>query len=456
MTPPTRWMLAAVGSIALATAGVAALLANIAERRREAQQPAAPVVALTDEMDDPALWGRNFPLQYERYLRSVDSERTRWGGSEAVPREPTGSDPRSEVAQSKLDEDPRLRLLYAGYAFAVDYREERGHAYMLEDQTYTGRQQVAPQPGACLQCHASVYTAMKRLGEGDLVRGFERMNAMSWAEARAEVAHPVACIDCHDPETLALRITRPAFAEGIRAWKNAVTPVDFDLERDATRQEMRSWVCAQCHVEYAFEGPEKRLFLPWQRGLDPESMLAEYDARGQRDWIHAETGAPMLKAQHPEFELWSQGPHARAGVACADCHMPYRRAGARKFSDHRVASPLLDVNRACQTCHAGSESELLLRAESIQLQTFALRDRAIAAVVDLIGDLRAAVDAGLDDDALAEARTHHRRAQFLLDSVEAENSMGFHAPQAAASILAGAIDEARQGQLALPRPEGSK
>lgn len=258
----TRRILVVIALVAAATLGVAALLANVAERRREAHQPAAAVVALTDETEDPAVWGRNFPLQYERYLRTVDAERTRWGGSEAVPRTPTAADPRSLVAQSKLEADPRLRLLYAGYGFSVDYREERGHAYMLEDQTFTARQRVAPQPGGCLQCHASVYGAMKRLGEGDLARGFERLNAMPWAEARGEVTHPIACIDCHDPETLALRITRPAFAAGIRAWKRSQGVADFDVARDATQQEMRSWVCAQCHVEYAFEGPQGRLFLP--------------------------------------------------------------------------------------------------------------------------------------------------------------------------------------------------
>ena len=40
-----------------------------------------------------------------------------------------------------------------------------------------------------------------------------------------------------------------------------------------------------------------------------------------------------------------------------------------------------------------------------------------------------------------------RKAQFRLDFIYAENSMGFHAPQETARILAGAIDYARQGQL---------
>src|SRR5690606_21231572 len=152
----------------------------------------------------------------------------RYGGSEAVPRTPTEADPRSIVAQSRLEEDPRLRTMWAGYAFSQDFREERGHAYMLDDQTFTGRQQASPQPGACMHCHASVYVPYRRLGGGDLFAGFERMNAMPYAEARTHVSHPVACIDCHDPQTMQLRVTRPAFIEGIRLVKAAQGVDDFD------------------------------------------------------------------------------------------------------------------------------------------------------------------------------------------------------------------------------------
>ena len=90
---------------------------------------------------------------------------------------------------------------------------------------------------------------------------------------------------------------------------------------------------------------------------------------GFKDWVHAETGAPALKAQHPEFEMWNQGIHARSGVACADCHMPYMRVGALKISDHHVRSPLLNINRACQTCHKWPEDELMARAETAQQRT---------------------------------------------------------------------------------------
>jgi nitrite reductase (cytochrome c-552) len=223
----------------------------------------------------------------------------------------------------------------------------------------------------------------------------------------------------------------------------------FDVNTMATRQEMRAYVCGQCHVEYYFKGAEKRLTYPWEKGLKVENIADYYDESGFRDWVHAETGAPVLKAQHPEFEMWNQGVHARSGVACADCHMPYRREGALKISDHHVRSPLLNVSRACQTCHKWSEEELRARAEALQERTFMLRGIALDALVQLIGDLQAARAAGKTDEELAAARGFQRRAQFFLDFVEAENSMGFHAPEEAASILARSLDYARRGQIAI-------
>jgi len=438
---------AAVGAIA-----GAALLVNILERKQEAKNPFYRVVELTDDTEDPALWGKNFPMQYDAYRRTVDQVRTRFGGSEAVPRTPTQRDPRSVVAQSRLEEDPRLKTMWAGYPFSKDFREDRGHAYMLEDQTYTERQVVAKQPGTCLHCHASVYVPYKKAGGGDLFKGFERVNQMPYPEARTLVRHPVSCVDCHSPDTMQLRITRPAFIEGIRALKGAQGVKDYDVNAMATRQEMRSFVCGQCHVEYYFKGPEKRLVYPWMKGLKVEQILAYYDEVKFKDWTHAETGADVLKAQHPEFELWNQGIHARSGVACADCHMPYKREGALKISDHHVRSPMLNLSRACQTCHKWPEEELKARVETIQERTFRLRNLAMDALIDLIGELKAIGQAGRASKEIATAREFQRKAQFLLDFVEAENSTGFHAPQEAARILAESINFSRQGQLTLRPP----
>lgn len=434
---------------ALAAVGIVALLTNIFERKQEARDPFFRTVAITDTTQDPEVWGRNFPLQYDLYLRTVDQQRTRYGGSEAMPRTPTAADPRSVVAQSRLEEDPRLREFWDGYAFSKDFREERGHAFMLVDQEMTGRQQASPQPGTCIHCHASVYVPYKRAGGGDLVRGFERLNAMTYAQARTHVTQPIACIDCHQPETMRLRVTRPGFIEGMRALKASQGIANYDVNRDASRQEMRTFVCGQCHVEYYFRGSQKRLTYPWAKGLTVDSIMAYYDQVRHRDFVHARSGAPALKAQHPEFEMFSQGTHARAGVACADCHMPYVRQGAQKISDHWVRSPLLNVNRACQTCHKVGEEELRQRVYAIQDRTQELRNVAIDAVLNLSRGIAASARADRANPNLAAARDYQRKAQFFADFVEAENSMGFHAPQEAARILGRSIDYSRRGEIAL-------
>jgi nitrite reductase (cytochrome c-552) len=438
----------AVGIAALVAIGGLALLVNIMEHKQEAKNPFFRVVELTDDTEDPAIWGKNFPLQYDDYLKTVDQVRTKYGGSDALPRTPTQADPRSIVAQSKIEEDPRLKKMWAGYAFAIDFREERGHAFMLDDQTFTERQ-TKPQPGTCMNCHASTYVAHKKAGDGDIVKGFEKINPLPYAEARKLVEHPVACIDCHDSQTMALRITRPAFMEGIAALKASQGVTNYVVNEDATRQEMRSYVCAQCHVEYYFKGEGKRLVYPWQNGSKVENILAYYDEVGHKDWTHTDTGAPALKAQHPEFEMWSQGIHARSGVACADCHMPYTRVGAHKISDHHIRSPLLNINKACQTCHKWPEEEMKARVETIQSRTHSLRNLAMDALMDLIDDLKAAKAAGVATNELAKAQDFQRKAQFYLDFVEAENSTGFHAPQEAARILGESIDFSRKGQNAL-------
>ena len=265
-TGRTRLLVTTIVAAVLAVI-VVVLLVSVVERKQEARLQFVRVAEVSDKVDDPAVWGKNFPMQYDLYLRTVDEQRTKYGGSEAMPHSPTQADPRSAVARSKLQEDPRLKVMWKGYAFSIDYRERRGHAYMLDDQTFTGRQKFAKQPGTCMNCHASLYTTYMKLGNGDLTKGFDAVNHMPYFEARKLVTHPVGCIDCHDPKTMSLRISRPAFIEGIRAYKETVGVKNFDVNSQASRQEMRAYVCAQCHVEYFFKGAEKRLTFPWSKGL---------------------------------------------------------------------------------------------------------------------------------------------------------------------------------------------
>ena len=281
---------------------VAALLTNIFERKQEARNPYVRLVEVNEETTDPAPWGMNWSREYDDYKRTVEVTRTRFGGSEALPEE-------------KAKAIPWLTRMFAGYAFAIDYRDRRGHAYMLDDQEKTKRVTERPQPGACLHCHASVIPTYRRLGGGDVFKGFEALGKMSYADAHAEVvktgssnpvaggtattfqhvegAHPVSCVDCHDPRSMELRVTRPGFIRGIQAlaaspepmphlqsierWRRGNRATPYDPNVDATRQEMRSFVCGQCHVEY-YCGPKTTLFFPWNNGLKVEQIESYYDA----------------------------------------------------------------------------------------------------------------------------------------------------------------------------------
>ncbi len=427
---------------AVVMAGTAALLMTIFERKQEAKNPYLKLVEVDETTTDPEKWGMNFPSQYDGYKRTTEHAKTSYGGSDAMPAE-------------KLERDPWLKRMFAGYAFSLDYRDRRGHAFMLYDQEHTERVTKKSQPGSCLHCHASVIPAYRYVGNGDVQKGFEAVCAMKYKDAhdlldsagKKLVAHPVSCVDCHDPNTMKLRVTRPAFMTGIKALKAKQGVSDYDVNRDATRQEMRSFACAQCHVEYYFRGEGKVVTYPWANGTKVEEIEAYYDKENFTDYTHGETGAPILKAQHPEFEMWSQGIHARSGVSCADCHMPFKREGAMKVSDHHVRSPLLNVARACQQCHHYPEEEIKSRVETIQNRTQDLTQRAAKALMDMMDAINDARKNGATDEQLKEARLLHRKAQWRLDFVAAENSMGFHAPQESARILAEATDYARQGQL---------
>ena len=514
------------GVFALVAVGVAALLVNISERKTEARHSFVRVVEVTENDTDPAKWGKNWPREYDDYKRTAERTSTKYGGALGTAE--------GEMPPQKAERDPWLKRVFAGYLFAVDYRDRRGHAYMLKDQEITKRNvpTEGKQSGNCLHCHGSIMPLYKKLGKeaapkaseiDQIQAGLAKVAEMGYWDAHKALeelgggqAHPVSCVDCHDSGSMEVRVTRPGFIAGIQKlaastaevphlpsidrWRKGGRSKPYDPNLDATRQEKRAYACAQCHVEY-FCGKGMTLLFPWGEGLKVEQAEHLYDnmqVKGQRfkDWTHAETGFELLKAQHPEFEVWSQGIHARSGVTCADCHMPYKREGAQKFSDHWVRSPVLQPNRACATCHPYGDDELKARVLGIQDRHFALLSRAgnaAVAMIDAIVAVRrpydeksrpAAVakakealekkedfrklsseeqakklDAEVKANLLAEWRAViaktpalqelenlQRASQWRLDFVAAENSMGFHAPQELARILGESIDLSRQAE----------
>lgn len=496
---------------AIATALVAWVLVTIVGHKQEARTPFVRVVEVSEISTDPEPWGVNWPHHFDGW-KSTAGDKFH-GGSSALPK-------------SKLDAQPWLKRLYAGYAFSLDYREARGHAYMLYDQGVTERVTKKPQAGACLHCHGSTTVLYRKTGlealgqEADeealssdfnmvaVQKGFEELSTKTYGEVldllkqmpdgtpdenkpvfpNAPVggfegemagqplpedhpdlgeAHPVTCIDCHDPKTMAIRVTRPGFVNGIAAlaagdapvphlpsieqWRRGDKKQAYDPNLLATRQEMRSFVCGQCHVEY-YCANKMTLTFPWENGLRMEDLEKTWevttfpDGEAFYDYKHAETGADVYKVQHPEFELWSQGVHARAGVSCSDCHMPYERKGAAKVSNHHVRSPLENLNAACQNCHHASEGDLRTRIETIQAKNLALLERAAEAMTDMLDTIVEAKEAGIDEKELADVLTLQRKAMWRLDYISSENSRGFHADQEAARILGESIDYSRKAQ----------
>jgi nitrite reductase (cytochrome c-552) len=384
-----------------------------------ANRGVAPLLQIAANEPDSERWGANFPNQYSTYLLTGENAiKTTYGGS---------------VNFDKLEVDPRLVRLFAGNPFSKGYTEDRGHAWSLTDVRDTKRVNEKT-PGTCYSCKASENPSLwAELGMAEYDR-------TPFAALGQRINNPIGCANCHEAETMRLVVTNPALDEALKAQGK-----DW---RTFTRQEMRTVVCANCHVEYYFQGDGKLLTFPWAKGTAIENIEAYYTEIQFKDWEHAETKAPLLKMQHPEYELFTAGStHYSAGVACADCHMPYTRDGAAKFSTHNVQSPLVNAEVACGQCHT-DVPYVTGRVATIQKQvadTMSATEDALVAAIDALKAAAAAPN--VDAARLAEAQQLHRAAQLRWDFIAAENSMGFHNPEEALRILAAATDLARQAQL---------
>lgn len=431
--PLPMWLgIAIAGLLVLAVVLLGLLAISVMERRWEAIRPMMVVRPLDDWEPDNAVWGENYPRQYESYLRTrITDTETKYGGS--YPR-------------NYLEIYPSKVILFAGYGFSKGYLQARGHYYAVQDVLDSARLTRPFNPATCWTCKT---TDTPRLMDQMGVREFYAANFHDLVD---EVAHPVGCQDCHDPQTLRLRITRPALVEAFEAMGRDIN--------EATHQEMRSLACAQCHSEYYFHndkraGMQNYLVFPWREGTTVEAMLEYYDNLDFADFIHPISGAPILKMQHPDYELYLTGIHAYRGVSCADCHMPFRTEGGVKFTDHHIRSPLLNIANSCAVCHRWSEEEIRTRVEAIQTKVEGGRHAAEEALVYAHFDVAAAVQAGAAPEQLETARTLLRRAQIRWDYVAASNGMGFHSPQESMRILGEAANLAQQARVEMARLLGS-
>jgi nitrite reductase (cytochrome c-552) len=415
-----RWIIpAAVSAIIIILAGAVVALLLFLKNQPIQKRGVQPLAAVADREPDSSLWGINFPNQYTTLLKTeTNAERTAFGGSDPY---------------SKLEEDPRLVKLFAGYGFSIDYNEDRGHLNALADVRKIKRVNETT-PATCYSCKSAnnpqLWDEM----------GMAAYDKMLFSDMTPKLTESIGCANCHESETMRLVVTNPALDEALKAQGK-----DW---RTFTRQEMRTVVCANCHVEYYFAGEGKYLTFPWKNGTNVDQIEEYYQEVEFTDWKHKDSEAPLIKMQHPEYEMFTSGStHYEAGVACADCHMPYTRDGAVKFSTHDVHSPLLNPAGSCGTCHTDVDY-VTGRVAEIQKQvwnTMSATEDALTQAIDAI--VEAARTGKADPAQLEEARQLHRAAQLRWDFVAAENSMGFHNPEEALRILAAATDLARQAQI---------
>ena len=438
--PLRNWILFGTTVIVVFVLGL--LASSIVERRAEAVFAYTPQVKHDKYEPRNEVWGKNFPREYQSYLKTSETDfASKYNGSELI---------------DMLEVDPRLVVLWAGYGFAKDYNQGRGHYYAVEDLHNSLRPggpiegRKSPMPNTCWACKSpDVPRLMNELVEehGDYQQGVAAFYKGSWDTKGHEVMNPIGCADCHDSETMNLRISRPPLIEAFNRMGKDITK--------ASHQEMRSLVCAQCHVEYYFDKTVVEgvpyLTFPWDNGFSAEEMEAYYDAIEFADWTHKLSKAPMLKAQHPGYEVYMTGIHAERGVSCADCHMPYMSEGGLKYTDHHIQSPINNVANSCQVCHREEEATLIKNVYDRQDKIIENRDKLEELLVHAHVEAAYAWELGAEEGQMKDILMDIRHAQWRWDYAAASHGGSFHSPVETSRVISTGLVKAQDARLKLAR-----
>lgn len=415
----------------------------------KAEQPVPPVfdTGLASEEIRNSVFKEIFPLHYETYLRNNESEiMTEYGGSVNYDKH----DNVNPLPKGYKYAQPYLKNLWLGYPFSYEYKAARGHTYALEDILNIDRinryDEKGGLPSTCMNCKtAKMNDFLKKDGDAFWAKDFNQLR-----EQVDMADNTIGCANCHDPKSMELRLYSVPL-------KDYLARKGKTFEK-LSRNDQRALVCGQCHVEYYFQdksfGAYKKPVFPWDDGMDPEQIYNYYSTRGDNttpgfegyfvDWTHPVSQTPMLKAQHPEFETWSNGVHGAAGVTCADCHMSYTRMdGKKKISNHHWTSPLKDPElKACRQCHTDKSPEflkerVLYTQHKVWEQLLIAQDISVKAheAIRMAAEFTGAKPENYDA-LMIDARKWCRKGQFFWDLVSAENSVGFHNPAKALATLA--------------------
>lgn len=428
--PWLGWILFLVTVVVVFLLGL--LASSIIERRTEAVFAYTPQVRYEAWEPRNEIWGENFPREFESYYRTSDTTfRSKYGGGATI---------------DMLAANPRMVVLWAGYAFSKDYKQGRGHYYAIEDIRNTLRTgaptegKPSPQPNTCWACKSTdVPRMMKDIGPAKFYEG-------SWDTRGSEIINPIGCADCHDATTMNLQISRPALIEAFQRMGKDIGKV--------THQEMRSLVCAQCHVEYYFDkrdGKKAYLTFPWDGGFSAGAIEEYYDGIGFTDWVHSISRAPMLKAQHPDYEVYMTGIHAERGVSCADCHMPYKSEGGVKFTNHHIQSPLNNIESSCQVCHRENAAQLIKDVYKRQDEVAENRDRLEELLIRAHLEAGKAWELGADEASMKPLLNGIRQAQWRWDYSAASHGASFHSPLVTAGVITSGISIVQDTRIGLAR-----
>ncbi|MDK9718373.1 MAG: ammonia-forming cytochrome c nitrite reductase subunit c552 [Trichlorobacter sp.] len=390
------------------------------------------VVEIPDGTIDPAVWGKNFPEQYETWKATAQPT------PEGKSKYKKGND--GGKVYDKLSEYPFIALLFNGWGFGIEYNEPRGHVYMMKDQAEIDPSRLKG-GGACLTCktpYAPQLAEKHKLGYFS-VPYKDAVNLIP--KEHQELG--VSCIDCHNNKDMGLKISR-----GFTLAK-ALDKLGVDQTK-LTNQDKRSLVCAQCHVTYTIpksaDMKSQDVFFPWDESkwgkISIENIIKKMRSdKSYGEWTQAVTGFKMAYIRHPEFEMYSnQSVHWMAGVSCADCHMPYTKVGSKKISDHRIMSPLKNDFKACQQCHTESPAWLKEQVLTIQDRAASQYIRsgyALATVAKLFELTHKQQAAGkqIDQKLYDMAKNYYEEGFYRNLFFGAENSIGFHNPTEAMRIL---------------------
>ncbi len=431
--PWKNWMLFATSLIVVFLLGL--LVSSITERKMEAQFAYTPKVEINELEPRNEVWGENFPREFQSYYKTADSTfQSKYNGGKNI---------------DMLEVDPRLVVLWAGYGFSKDYNQGRGHVYAIDDVRNTLRTggptgpKDGPMPSTCWTCKSpDVPRLMNEIGVDNYYAG-------KWSSKGEEIVNPIGCANCHDEKTMNLTITQPALIEAFERQGKDITK--------SSHNDMRSLVCAQCHVEYYFNKnlPEKKgipyLVFPWDEGQTVEDMEAYYDNIQHVDWVHKLSKAPMLKAQHPGYEVFKMGIHGKRGVSCSDCHMPYKTEGGQKFTDHHIQSPLNNVANSCQVCHREEKDELIANVYDNQDRIIENRDKLEELLVRAHVEAKTCWDLGATEEQMKEILTHIRHGQWRWDYAAASHGGSFHAPVEIGRVIGTGIEVTQEARIKLAK-----